>query len=148
MDEDTQASTLCMEAFEAARQEGQNDEAVQSLLLLAELNARQRRMSEAHILCEQARLYAEKGSPAVQGSLMLLCGRLAQAEARSEEATRWYMQATQILAGPDTGKRAGAGLAEAHSALARIAEASGHLEQASAHWKAAYQAVHPASGEV
>jgi len=142
--EDAKASTLWGEALEAARQEKQHEEAVHSLILLAELNARQGQMREARLLCEQAMLHADKGSPGVRGSLMLLCGRLALADARPEEATRWYQQATQILAG----EAAGADLAEAQSALARIAEASGHLEQAAVHWKAAYQATHPAFQDI
>lgn len=144
MGKDAQASTIWGEALAAARQERQHDEAVHSLMLLAELGARQGHTREARVLCEQAMLHADNGSSGVRGSLLLLCGRLALADARPEEATGWYQQATQILAG----SHAGAGLAEAQSALARIAEASGQLEQAAVHWKAAYQAAHPASEDM
>lgn len=141
------ASALCLEAFEVARQEGEHDEAAQSLQLLAELDASQGQMSSARTLCEQAQLHAEEGSSGRRGSLSLLRGKLALAEEKQEEATRWYNRAIQIFAEPGAGPEAIASLAEAHCALARIYEASGHLEQASFHWKAAYQAVHPVPDE-
>lgn len=145
--EDSKAATLCFEALDVARQDEQHDEAAQSLHLLAELDARKGLVSSARLFCEQALLHAHHGSPGVRGSLYLLCGKLALAEEKPEEATRWYSLAAQLFASPETGIGESQGLAEAHSALARICEASGHLEEASFHWKAAYQAGHPVSSE-
>ncbi|HEY1352226.1 MAG TPA: hypothetical protein VGF67_21625 [Ktedonobacteraceae bacterium] len=142
-----QASALCCEALEAARAEEQHDEAAHSLLLLAELEANRGAVDSARLWCEQALLHAHEGSSGARGSLYLLCGRLALAEEKRPEAARWYGKAVQLFAEPDEGLAQRLGLAEAQSALARIAEASGHLEQASVHWKMAYQAVHSASSE-
>jgi tetratricopeptide (TPR) repeat protein len=145
--EAAQAATLCFETLEVARLEEQHDEAAHSLLLLAELDASKGQIDSARIFCEQALLHAYEGSSGTRGSLYLLCGRLALAEEKLEEAARWYMKAVQIFAEPDAACAASTGLAEAHSALARMCEESGQLAQASLHWKMAYQAVHPASSE-
>jgi len=133
------ASAILLQAVECACRDEQHSEAVQALMLLAEQEMDQGHLDVARRLCGRALSQAAMAAPRDPG-LLLLCGRLALASRKPEEANRWYTEAVQILS-PDADPRA-AGLAEAHRALANLAEAAGDMELALVHWKAAMKGQH------
>jgi tetratricopeptide (TPR) repeat protein len=135
--EQAAAQSFYLEALGLAeRGEPDPNQIVTILLALADLQCREGHTIEARTSCEQALLYQEQCQASTRGALYLACGKLAQAEALSEEALGWYTKAAQQFS--EAGQ--GAELAEAHRLLAQMCEDSGDLDEAASHWKAAYQA--------
>ena len=136
--EQAAAQSFYLEALRLAEFGGLPDsnQIVTILLALADLQRREGHTIEARTSCEQALLYQEQCQASTRGALYLVCGKLAQAEALSEEALGWYTKAVQQFS--EAGQ--GAELAEAHRLLAQMCESLGQQDQAVVHWRAAYQA--------